>query len=231
MGSFQGFPTGTIKFLQGLSLNNNKSWFDAHRDEYQALWLEPATEFVVSAREGIHRFRPQIMAEPRLNGSIFRINRDIRFTKDKTPYKDHLDLWFWEGERRSAISGLFFRLTPESVLVGVGTHGFDRSHLALYRNIVGDPEGFESLSRAVEAVEACGHQVLGDELKRNPVAYRDLTGERARLIRFTSLSAIAEHPAGKWVHTPSVLEWAMKRWEQMLPIHLWLVEKLGAVTS
>ena len=52
---------------------------------------------------------PDIHAEPRVNGSIFRINRDIRFSKDKTPYKDHLDLWFWEGNRKGAVSGFFLQ--------------------------------------------------------------------------------------------------------------------------
>jgi uncharacterized protein (DUF2461 family) len=53
-------------------------------------------------------------------GSIFRINRDTRFSKDKRPYKDHLDFWFWEGDRKAASSGLFARVSPDGVIVGAG---------------------------------------------------------------------------------------------------------------
>lgn len=60
-----------------------------------------------------------------MNGSIMGINRDIRFSKDKSPYKDHLDLWFWTGDRKGwDTSGFFFRLTPDRLVLGEGMHGF-----------------------------------------------------------------------------------------------------------
>jgi uncharacterized protein (DUF2461 family) len=58
-------------------------------------------------------------------GSILRIHRDTRFSRDPSPYKDHLDFWFWEGERR-AVSGFFARLTPEHLGVGASCHGLDK---------------------------------------------------------------------------------------------------------
>jgi uncharacterized protein (DUF2461 family) len=78
-------------------------------------------------------------AEARVNGSIFRINRDVRFTQDKRPYKDHLDLWFWEGDRSSAVSGLFLRITSSRLTLGAGSHGSDRDRLAAYRDAVVGP--------------------------------------------------------------------------------------------
>jgi uncharacterized protein (DUF2461 family) len=59
----------------------------------------------------------------------FRINRDTRFSPDKRPYKDHLDLWLWEGDRKAAVSRLFARVSPELVGVGAGSHGLDKSAL------------------------------------------------------------------------------------------------------
>ena len=59
-------------------------------------------------------------------GSIFRINRDTRFSADKRPYKDHLDFWFWHGVRATAASGLFLRLTPDDVSIGAGTHDLQK---------------------------------------------------------------------------------------------------------
>jgi hypothetical protein len=91
---------------------------------YGAYWLAPAKAFAVAAGELLAGLAPGIRAEPRVLGSIFRNNRDTRCASGPRPYKDHIDFWFREGDRRRAVSGFFARLTPE--LVGVGAcHGFD----------------------------------------------------------------------------------------------------------
>ena len=115
MTAFGGFPAGTIRFLHELRVNNRKDWFDAHRSDYEAFWVTPAKAFVVAAGELLAEFTPEIRAEPRVLGSIFRINRDTRFAPDASPYKDHIDFWFWEGERRRAVSGFFARLTGQAL--------------------------------------------------------------------------------------------------------------------
>jgi uncharacterized protein (DUF2461 family) len=120
MTAFAGFPPETIRFLRELRANNRKDWFDAHRDDYEAYWVAPAKAFVVAAGRQLAELVPQIRAEPRVLGSILRVNRDTRFSRDPSPYKDHLDFWFWEGERRQAVSGFFARLTPEALGVGAG---------------------------------------------------------------------------------------------------------------
>lgn len=86
MGSFQGFPPHTTEFLRGLSMNNSRVWFDEHRADYDSYWVEPAKAFVVAAGAALQEIAP-VEAQPRVNGSIFRVNRDIRFSVDKRPYK------------------------------------------------------------------------------------------------------------------------------------------------
>jgi uncharacterized protein (TIGR02453 family) len=103
MTGFAGFPPATLRFLGDLAENNTKAWFDEHRADYESNWVAPAKAFVSAAGEALTDLAPRIEAQPRVNGSIFRVNRDTRFSKDKSPYKDHLDFWFWEGERRSAV--------------------------------------------------------------------------------------------------------------------------------
>ncbi|MEM6991152.1 MAG: DUF2461 family protein, partial [Myxococcota bacterium] len=93
MAKFDGFPKQTLTFLKGLGANNDKAWFTAHRADYDNYFMEPAKHFVVALGERLAKSSPGIHAEPKVNGSIFRINRDVRFSKDKRPYKDHLDLW------------------------------------------------------------------------------------------------------------------------------------------
>ena len=112
MTDFTGFPAETPRFLGDLAGNNNKAWFDANRAAYDEYWVAPAKQFVDAVGEALVDIAPRIEAQPRVNGSIFRVNRNIRFSKDKRPYKEHLDFWFWEGERKRAVSGFFMRITP-----------------------------------------------------------------------------------------------------------------------
>lgn len=227
MNGFRGFPAGTAQFLRGLTRNNNKEWFTEHRGEYEANWLQVAMEFVSAAGERLKAVRPQVVADPRVNGSIFRINRDIRFSTDKTPYKDHLDLWFWEGERKTAASGFFFRFTPNSIMAGAGSHGFQRDQLRRFRDAVATHVGADSLAAAIESVEKAGHVVHGEARVRVPPGHGPLNAEQARFIKFTTLWAMSEHPAGKWAQQPAVLDWTVKRWEQILPLHLWLIDNIA----
>ena len=123
--SFAGFPRELIYFLSELRKNNDREWFQAHRAEYENFLVEPAREFVVALGDCLSSLGSGIHAEPRVRGSIFAINRDVRFSKDKTPYKTHLDLWFWQGDGPSRERpGYFFRLTPETLTLGAGMHGF-----------------------------------------------------------------------------------------------------------
>ena len=91
--SFGGFPRELIDYLTELGKNNNREWFEAHRGDYECHLLEPAREFVNVMGECLKALGADIHAEPRVRGSIFAINRDIRFSKNKTPYKTYLDLW------------------------------------------------------------------------------------------------------------------------------------------
>src|SRR3954447_17445134 len=147
--AFAGFPREVLDFLEGLAKDNTREYFDLHRDTYQSALLQPAKEFVVALGEELHeRVSPGIRAEPRINGSILRINRDTRFSADKRPYKEHVDLWFWEGEARSRERpGLFVRLRPATVTLGAGMHQFEPPALAAYRAAVAN----EATGRALES--------------------------------------------------------------------------------
>src|SRR3954447_22394621 len=146
--AFAGFPREGLEFLAGLVEDNSRAYFDAHRDVYEEALLAPAKAFVAALGEQLHaRIAPGLRAEPRVNGSILRINRDTRFTSDKRPYKEHLDFWFWEGDGPSRERpGLFIRLRPETVQLGAGMHHFERPVLEAYRAAVGD----ERTGRALE---------------------------------------------------------------------------------
>ena len=81
------------------------------------------------------KFSPGIRAEPKIGGSMMRINRDIRFSKDKRPYKDHLDMMFRVGAAKTS-PGYWFRLTTKELILGAGMHMLDKSELERYRKAV-----------------------------------------------------------------------------------------------
>lgn len=227
MSKFHGFPKETLTFLRALERNNDKAWFDAHRADYDAHWVAPAKAFVVAAGEALAEIASDIRAEPRVNGSIFRINRDVRFSKDKTPYKTNLDFWFWEGERKSAVSGFFMRITPKYLGIGVGTHGFDKDRLSSYREAVVDAGAGRRLAQAVERVEKAGFPVKGEHYKRVPRGFNPQSELQEKLIRYAGLWCGEDvgHPAS--LHTGGLVRYAMTRWKKLEPLHRWLVDELG----
>ena len=230
MPAFAGFPQATLDFLAGIRADNSKAWFDAHRSDYDSHYVGVAKDFVEAAGEALAEIAP-VQAEPRVNGSIFRVNRDIRFTKDKRPYKDHLDIWIWEGaDRRTAASGFYLRITPDQVGIGVGAHGFDKDGLAAFRAAVVDPAAGPALLDAVAATERAGFEVKGAHYKNVPAGF-EANGETARLLRHAALWTGEDVPIPKSVHTRRFVGWCMTRWQKSLPIHRWLVDHLGRSLS
>lgn len=226
MSDFTGFPKRTLTFLRGLRRNNTKAWFDEHRGDYDRYWVEPAKDFVEAAGAALQAVAP-VSAEPRINGSIFRINRDIRFSKDKAPYKDHLDFWFWEGERSTAASGFYLRISPDGVGIGAGAHRFERDRLGAYRAAVIDAKSGPALSRAVTAIEKAGHVVEGATYKTTPRGFEPRTDRQEQMLRHSALWIGEDHPLSPTLHSPEFVDWAVNRWKTMKPIHRWLVDRLG----
>ena len=215
------FPSTTITFLSDLRGHNDKMWFDAHRDRYDAAYVEAAKAFVESAGPGLAAVVPGITAEPRVLGSIFRINRDTRFSSDKRPYKDHLDFWFWQGPRKSAVSGLFLRVSPDGVIIGAGAHGFDKSQLARYRAAVADTTGGADLATIVADLESAGVGVGGETYARTPRGFDVDEPAIERLLRHSALYAHSELPASA-ATTPGFVDQALRTWRSCVPIHRWL---------
>lgn len=222
---FVGFSKATFAFLRGLEKNNDKAWFDAHRDDYEAHLIEPAKAFVSAVGERLARKFPDVHAEPRVNGSIFRINRDVRFSKDKTPYKTHLDLWFWEGPEHSRSKdcpGYYFRLTPKQLILGAGMHGFDKDKLARYRaNVANDARGAE-LAKVVNKLSKLEGVRIGNVgYKKVPSGY-DASHPRAELLRHDALNATWEGAVPNEVFKPAFVGLCVKRFERLAPLMAWI---------
>ena len=227
--TFAGFPRVGLDFLAGLAEDNTRAYFDAHRDVYESALLRPAKAFVVALGEQLRtRVSPGLRAEPRINGSILRINRDARFSSDKRPYKDHLDFWFWEGDGPSrAYPGLFMRLRPATVMLGAGMHRFEPAALAAYRVAVISDDMGPALEDALAAATAGrGAAVGGLSLKRVPRGF-DAEHPRAELLRHGALYVGGEWKLPRAASGPAFVGWTADRLERIAPVERWLAAALG----
>jgi uncharacterized protein (TIGR02453 family) len=219
--SFAGFDRGLLRFLVELRANNEREWFHAHRNEYETLLLEPARDFVEAAGEELREFLPEVSAEPRVNGSIFRIARDTRFSKDKRPYKDHLDLWFWVGDRKRG-PGFWFRLTPEELLLGGGMHHLEPEQLERYRTAVVDDERGGALRDETERLRASGYEIGGRRYKRAPRGF-EAPEDRAPLLLHEGIFAwVGLSPVPDEVFTSDFPRFCAQRYRPLAPLLEWL---------
>jgi len=109
--------SSTIKFLASLEKNNNKPWFDEHRSDYEAA-KKDFEVFIDEIRKELVAIEP-LLADQRAKDMVFRIFRDVRFSKDKTPYKANFGAYFCKGGKKSPLGGYYFHLQPgKSFLVG-----------------------------------------------------------------------------------------------------------------
>ena len=150
MSKFNGFSEEFFSFFENLKSNNTKQWFENHRDDYEEFVLQPAREFVGEMGEKLRKIAPEVNAIPKINKSLFKINRDVRFSKDKSPYKTYMGIWLWDGDRkRMECSGFYLHVENNQMLIGVGFKMFPKPLLDLYRQAVVDKSLGAALRKAV----------------------------------------------------------------------------------
>lgn len=218
---FAGFPKDAVAFLSELAENNEKEWFDANKGRYEESLMAPTRDFVVAMGERLAELAPDINADPRVNGSIFRIYRDVRFSKDKSPYKTHMGVWFWDGPgAKMDRPGFYFHLQPPNLMLGGGLHTFSRPLLAAYRDAAVDPAYGLALTDAVARV---GERldVGGEHYKRVPRGY-DPEHANADLLRHAGLTAGREAEIPEELYSAAIVDHCMDVFAEMMPLHVWL---------
>lgn len=227
MSSFEGFSKETLKFFDELANNNTKAWFEANRSLYDQYVLEPARGFVDAMGQKLHDLSTRINAIPKVNQSLFRINRDTRFSHDKSPYKTNLGIWFWEGTRkRMECSGFYFHLGDGKLMLGTGTHLFSKELLKLFRDAVMDRRRALSLGAAVKEVSEKGYIIGGRHYKRFPRGY-DASHRQVEFLLFNGLTARIEEDTPKELFSHSIVEYAFSHYKKMYPLHEWLIKAIG----
>ena len=165
------FSSGLFAFMRDLAANNDREWFAEHKERYVAEVQEPALAFIEDVGMRLpEEISPHFVADPRTTGgSLFRIYRDTRFSKDKTPYKTHCGVQFRHARTRDVHApGFYLHLEPGNVFMACGTWRPEREVLHLIRTgIAGKPARWTALVEGLSPLYALG----GDSLKRPPAGF------------------------------------------------------------
>ena len=221
---FQGFFKETIAFFSGLKKNNTKKWFTSHKQEYEDFVMRPARAFVVAMGDKLRTHIPGIVAVPKINKSLFRINRDTRFSQDKSPYKTNMGIFFWEGNRpRMECAGFYFHLEPPIMMLGAGLYMFPKYLLDTYRNSVVHAEYGEELAHILGGIaKKKEYQIGGSHYKRVPPGF-DPSHPHADLLLHSGLYVGVESTIPEAFYSKKLIDHSWKTFKPLLPLHAWLV--------
>ncbi|MEX0317001.1 MAG: TIGR02453 family protein [Ruegeria sp.] len=191
-------------YLAELAANNSRDWFNDHKARYEAELKGPATLL-------LEQFAAQIGGA---GTKLFRPHRDVRFSKDKTPYNTHLHmLWTLPGGGRQA-PGFFFGVAPDYVSIGGGVMGFDKAVVTDWRNAMDGPLGAE-LEQVLDGLRADGMRIGEPDLKRVPAPF-DKDHPRGELLRRKALTVWRDLPEGDFSSPLAALSGT---YQKLLPLY------------
>lgn len=189
---FAGFHPDVLRFFDELAANNERSFWLANKERYEQHVRAPM-EALASALEGA-------FGEPHL----YRPYRDVRFSKDKRPYKVHVAVSFG-GPGQSAIGSRYVHLDRSGLFVGGGVYQLETEPLARYRRAVAEPRSGEALEKIVEELRAKRYDIGGARLKRAPRGI-DPDHPRIELLKQKGIFASKHDAPADWFYTPKLLD-------------------------
>lgn len=166
---FAGFSAELFRFFDDLAANNNRAWFNDHKDRYYESVIGPISEFIVCMAPRLESISSHYLADPRPHGgSMFRIYRDTRFSRDKTPYKTHAGIQFRHAAGKDAHApGFYVHLAPDRLYFGGGVWLPPGPQLGMIRDaIVDNARAWSRIVNAKAVADTGG--LRGDSLKRPP---------------------------------------------------------------
>lgn len=166
------FTPRTFRFLRELAANNDREWFLANKSRYEADVKEPALRFIADFSTPLARISPHFRADPRASGgSLFRIYRDTRFSRDKSPYKTHTGIQFRHDAGRDAHApGFYLHIQPGHCFMGSGSWRPGGPALRQIRAFIDeDPQAWKRASRGARFRSA--FELSGDSLVRAPQGF------------------------------------------------------------
>jgi len=167
--AFEGFEPGLVRFLRQLERNNNREWFQKNKPRYEAEVLEPALDFIAAMAAPLEKIAPHFAAIPRrVGGSLMRVYRDTRFSRDKRPYKTNVGIQFrHESGKDVHAPGYYVHIDPQRVFLGAGIWHPDSAMLGNVRSAIVDRPAAWKRARDHRAFRA-QFELEGESLIRPP---------------------------------------------------------------
>jgi uncharacterized protein (TIGR02453 family) len=205
--AFAGIPIAALDFYEDLEDDNSKAFWQTHKHVYDESVRAPMEALIAELEK---RFGP---------AKLFRPYRDVRFAKDKTPYKTHQGAWFDE-------SSVYLQVSGAGLFLAAGYWHTSSGQVARLRRAVADDIAGPPLERTVASLRRKGLQVGGEQLTRVPSGY-DRDHPRAELLRHKWLTVSRDLGAPDWLPTPGAKREISKVWRSMAPLVTWLDTHVG----
>ena len=209
MTEFAGFPVAALDFYDDLEVDNTKSYWEKHRATYDNDVKAPMVALVSA-------LAPEFALD-RQSYKVFRPYRDVRFAKDKTPYKTNQGAYVAVAPS----TGWYVEISARGVSTGGGCYDMSGPRLAAYRDAVADDKTGAQLARITTKLTKAGWELGGEQLKTAPRGY-DAEHRRIDLLRHKSLHAGKSYAFDKVIHTPALLDEVRADWKSLRPLIEWL---------
>jgi uncharacterized protein (TIGR02453 family) len=223
---FAGFADRDARFFAKLAKNQSRDWFAANRVEYEEGWLAPMKALLAAVREKlVSRYAHEEIAPPK----VFRIHRDVRFSKDKSPYKTHVGGYLGiagSGTGPSGAAALYFHVGAGELFACAGQYMMDGEQLKRFRAAVDDSKRGAELAKILAALGRAGFGIDSyEQTQRVPRGF-DPAHPRADLLRRKGLITMFPGPGRALLTSPKLVDELVAHAKKAVPV----VEWLAAVT-
>jgi uncharacterized protein (TIGR02453 family) len=206
--NFSGIPVAALDFYEDLEADNTKSFWTAHKHVYEESVKAPLDALCAELEKN---YGP---------AKLFRPYRDVRFAKDKTPYKTHQGAWFGE-------SGLYLQVSAAGLFVAGGYWQTSPAQVGRLRRAVDDDVAGPALERVLAGVRRKQCEIGGEQLTRVPGGFAK-DHPRAELLRYKTLTARRDLGCPAWLSTPKAKGEIVKAWRGLQPLVEWLDTHVGS---
>ena len=224
---FEGFPAAGLAFFRDLAAHNDREWFEAHRAVWDEMIVPAMLAWCGELCDRLRDVMPRLVFVPRVGGSLYRLNRDIRFSRDKSPYKTHAAALLWEGGDKHDAPGVYLHISAGEVILAGGMWIFEQEgRLDRYRKLLQDERSAERLESALSHARKAGLAIeAAEQLKRPP---RPFTPEhpRAALSLYKGLTVGKQMRPAAWLHSREALRRSESVARAYAPLHAWLRDEL-----
>jgi uncharacterized protein (TIGR02453 family) len=210
--SFPGFPPEALVFFRGLARNNRREWFQPRKPIFEEKVKRPMIELVERLNADLRKFAPEFVTDP--EKAVYRIYRDVRFSADKKPYKDHIAASF-HGRGGANSGGYYLAMSHQNVAVGGGIYMPSPAELLAIRTVIAERhEEFRRILRAAAVRKLLG-EMHGEQLSRTPKGFPP-DHPAADLLKFKRFILYVEL-APELATTPKMYAEVLQRFKAMKP--------------